>query len=110
MEDDVVAYFGNSLDKLNTGKIVKKTVRTLAGRKASREEINQWSKEVDEGLSKKHLPLSVLLELSGEDLNRVALSSAASKWFLAQWATSANVNGSFSQGFSANEEEFIQMG
>ncbi len=110
MEDDVVAYFGNSLDKLNTGKIVKKTVRTLAGRKASREEINQWSKEVDEGLSKKHLPLSVLLELSGEDLNRVALSSAASKWFLAQWATSANVNGSFSQGFSANAEEFIQMG
>ena len=110
MEDNVVAYFGNSLDELNTGKIVKKSVRTLAGRKASRDEIKHWSNKVEEGLSKNHLPLSVLLELSSEDQNRVALSSAASKWFLAQWATSANVNGSFSQGFSANEEEFIEMG
>lgn len=54
--------------------------------------------------------MNVLLNLADQDLNRVALLSASSQWFLSQWATNANVQGSFSQGFASNEKEFTDFG
>ena len=98
--------YGGNLDDVSVESIVNKATKLLAGRKASKDEIIQWSERVDGGFSKTDLPMSVLLNFSGNDLNRIALLSASSQWFLSQWATNANVQGSFSQGFASNDKEF----
>ena len=102
--------YGGSFEDISVASIVKTATRLLAGRKASKDEITKWAERVDSGSSKEDLPMNVLLNLADQDLNRVALLSASSQWFLSQWATNANVQGSFSQGFASNEKEFTDFG
>jgi FtsP/CotA-like multicopper oxidase with cupredoxin domain len=96
---DVENYYGGSLNSLPVAQIVKKAYQALYGTTAREADINQWQQQVNAGLSQSLLPLAILQSTSGIDQYRVALLSATAQWSNAQWGTTANVAGSFGQGF-----------
>ena len=94
------------LNQASVETIVQTTANTLWARDANRREIRKWSKAVENGLRKKYLPLAILESSSGDDAKRVALLSGIAQWSNFQWATEANINGSYSQGLQSQIETF----
>lgn len=104
--DQVTNYYGGDLDSLSVKEIVNGATESLYGRKAQKSEIRLWKQLVKDGLSQPLIPLSVLQSTSGADLFRVAFLSAGSQWSQFQWATNANVDGSFGQGLQGDLSGF----
>ena len=98
-------------------QITSSAIRGLYQREATVDEVWYWDWFVNSGYlaTKSLLPLAILQstesgtfngftfnsnpDLINEDVYKVALSSASQNWSQALWATSANVSGSFGQGF-----------
>ena len=102
----VKEFFEGAIEEQSVEKIANKVTSTLFGREASKDELSEWSAAVDNGVSKTELPLLILRSASGDDVYRLAALSASMAWNVAQWATSANIDGSFSQGFQPANEQF----
>lgn len=108
-QQEIEHYYGGPLSTLAVSDIVTGATRSLYGREATNIELNRWQQEVEKGLSKILVPLSILQASSGADLYRVGLLSAASQWNQVQWGTSANIAGSFGQGFQNDETLYDAM-
>ena len=109
-EDSVSEFFGGDLKDLPTDEIVSKVYSVLYDRNPSDAELMVFAQQVNLGVCKSDLPMLILRSTSGLDLYRTALLSAADQWAIAQWGTSANVDGSFSQGFQPAREQFDDLG
>ena len=106
---EIAAYYGSDLDQLKTSEIVGKAYETLYRRNPSGTELKRWNREVNLGLDKSNLPMAILQNSSGRDERRIALLSAATRWSQVQWATTANVEGSYGQGFQADRSTFESL-
>ena len=104
--DQVTNYYGDELDSLSVKSIVNGATESLYGRQAEKNEIRRWKQLVQDGLDPSLIPLGVLQSTSGNDLYRVAFLSAGSQWSQFQWATNANVDGSFGQGLQGDLSGF----
>lgn len=110
-------FYGGDYNKLSSMQITSSAIRGLYQREATVDEVWYWDWLVNSGYlaTKSLLPLAILQstesgtfngftfnsnpDLINEDVYKVALSSASQNWSQALWATSANVSGSFGQGF-----------
>jgi FtsP/CotA-like multicopper oxidase with cupredoxin domain len=117
LKPKVDSFYGGDISKLSTAQIVTSAIKGLYQREATVDEIWYWDWFVDAGYlsSKSYLPLAILQstesgtfkgftfnsnpDLINGDVYKVALSSASQNWSQALWSTSANVSGSFGQGF-----------
>lgn len=117
LKPKVDVFYGGEFNKLSTTQIVGSAIRGLYQREATVDEIWYWNWFVDSGnlSTKSLLPLAILQstesgtfkgftfnsnpDLINGDVYKVALSSASQNWSQALWSTSANVSGSFGQGF-----------
>ena len=104
--DQITNYYGGEFDSLSVKEIVNGATQSLYGREADSKEISLWQQLVQDGLDPSLIPLSVLQSTSGADLFRVAFLSAGSQWSQFQWATNANVDGSFGQGLQGDLSGF----
>ena len=107
--DQVTNYYGGELGSLSVKEIVNGATETLYGRQAEKSEISFWKRLVKDGLDQSLIPLSVLQSTTGTDLYRVAFLSAGSQWSQFQWATNANVDGSFGQGLQGDLSGFNSL-
>jgi hypothetical protein len=106
---DVETYYGGPLNSLPISQIVAKAFQTLYGRSASQADVNQWQQQVNAGLSPSLVPLAILQSTNGNDQYRTGLLSATAQWSHAQWGTTANVAGSFGQGFQSDVGRFSSL-
>ena len=104
--DQVTNYYGGELDHLSVKAIVNGATESLYGRQAEKDEIRLWKQLVHHGLDQSLIPLGVLQSTSGTDSFRVAFFSAGSQWSQFQWATNANIEGSFGQGLQGDLSGF----
>ncbi|MDB4673120.1 multicopper oxidase domain-containing protein, partial [bacterium] len=102
-------FFGGPIEVQSVEEIANKVSSSLFGRNSSQDELAEWSSAVDNGVSKTNLPLLILRSASGDDVYRLAALSASFAWNVAQWATSANIDGSFSQGFQPANDQFEDL-
>ena len=103
-------HFDGELATQSVEDIVSTTSKTLWGRRPTPRERDDWSSVVQAGLPKTDLPLAMLQSTDGEDLNRVALMSAATRWSQAQWGFNAAIDGSVGLGLSKDRSVFTSMG
>ena len=101
--EQVESFFGGKLDELSSDAISNKVFHTLYDRSPNSKELSTWTSAVNNGLSKRDLPLAILRSTSGRDTYRVGLLAAASTWSQTQWGTNAVVDGNFGQGLLAND-------
>ena len=106
---EVEDFFGSSLDEMSSDDITQKVFNTLYDRNPDSDELSEWSFAVDNGLSKKDLPMAILRYTFGQDTYRIALLSAASKWSQTQWGNNAVVDGDFGQGLLSEVSAFNHL-
>ena len=106
---EVEDFFGSSLDEMSSNDITEKVFNTLYDRNPDSDELCDWSFAVDNGLSKKDLPMAILRYTFGQDTYRIALLSAASKWSQTQWGNNAVVDGNFGQGLLSEVSAFNHL-
>ena len=117
LKPKIDGFYGGDYNTLSSMQITSSAIRGLYQREATVDEVWYWDWFVNSGYlaSKSLLPLAILQstesgtfngftfnsnpDLINEDVYKVALSSASQNWSQALWATSANVSGSFGQGF-----------
>ena len=102
-------FFGSSLDDMSSNDITEKVFNTLYDRNPDSDELSEWSFAVDNGLSKRDLPMAILRYTFGQDTYRIALLSAASKWSQTQWGNNAVVDGDFGQGLLSEVSAFNHL-
>jgi FtsP/CotA-like multicopper oxidase with cupredoxin domain len=102
----VQLHFQGPLESQSVSSIVEITAQTLYGRSASDSELAWGEQAVAAGVSRTDLPLYLLQSTAGIDRYRVGLLSAYSQWSHAQWATDANVIGSYGQGLRSDQPSF----
>lgn len=108
-KQDVEAFYGGALNNLPVAQIVTKAFQALYGRRASQADIDQWQLKVDGGLSRSLVPLAILQSTRGNDQYRVGFLSATAQWNHVQWGTTANVAGSFGQGFQSEIHRYNML-
>ena len=106
---EVEDFFGSSLNEMSSDDITEKVFNTLYDRNPDSDELCDWSFAVDNGLSKKDLPMAILRYTFGQDTYRIALLSAASKWSQTQWGNNAVVDGNFGQGLLSEVSAFNHL-
>ena len=117
LKPKIDGFYGGDYNTLSSMQITSSAIRGLYQREATVDEVWYWDWFVNSGYlaTKSLLPLAILQstesgtfngftfnsnpDLINEDVYKVALSSASQNWSQALWATSANVSGSFGQGF-----------
>ena len=110
MSKAVHQHFDGELATQPVDDIVSTTSQTLWARRPTSRERDEWTSAVQGGLAKTDLPLAMLQSTAGEDLNRLALVSAATRWSQAQWGFNAAIDGSVGLGLSKDRALFSSMG
>ena len=112
----IQSHFGDDFNTLTRYEIVETTLATLFGRTVSPLEVSAFLEiDVVSDVEKFDLiPFAVLkvVAQTPEDKGYLALLAATSNWLNAQWATDANVTGSFSQALSVGKygSQFLTEG
>jgi FtsP/CotA-like multicopper oxidase with cupredoxin domain len=107
----IQSHYGDTFDKLTAYEIVGTTLANLLGRTVSHLEVNSYleldvlREVVSDGDKRDLIPFAVLkvVAQTPSDTAHLALLAATSNWLNAQWATDANVTGSFSQALSVGK-------